>query len=197
VLIRASGLGCILKGIIEMQKTLSLIALMMFSFTLNAASLVGTTVSQCANSAYFGAVTSDMSACDLSTAQLSPSSATVVDPGVEFSLTNSGTRTIDFSEGFIDITYSNVGSSSPDLFIFEFLDYIPTSLSIVSLNVLDITYTFSEKFLGILVGSPLSDGTVTLAVSSVSAVPVPAAAFLFGPALLGFIGLRRRAKLTA
>lgn len=31
---------------------------------------------------------------------------------------------------------------------------------------------------------------------SVSAVPVPAAAFLFAPALLGFMGLRRKAKNT-
>ena len=29
-----------------------------------------------------------------------------------------------------------------------------------------------------------------------NAVPVPAAAFLFAPALLGFIGLRRKAKNT-
>lgn len=33
-------------------------------------------------------------------------------------------------------------------------------------------------------------------VITASAVPVPAALFLFGPALLGFIGLRRKAKLT-
>ncbi|MDB2705433.1 hypothetical protein N9Y67_02705 [Pseudomonadota bacterium] len=31
-------------------------------------------------------------------------------------------------------------------------------------------------------------------ISAVSAVPIPAAAFLFGPALLGFMGLRRKAK---
>jgi len=34
-------------------------------------------------------------------------------------------------------------------------------------------------------------------VITASAVPVPAALFLFGPALLGFMGLRRKAKLTA
>ncbi|OUR65289.1 hypothetical protein A9Q79_03015 [Methylophaga sp. 42_25_T18] len=34
-------------------------------------------------------------------------------------------------------------------------------------------------------------------VITASAVPVPAALFLFGPALLGFIGLRRKAKLSA
>jgi hypothetical protein len=30
-----------------------------------------------------------------------------------------------------------------------------------------------------------------------SAVPIPAAAFMFAPALLGFMGLRRRAKNSA
>lgn len=34
----------------------------------------------------------------------------------------------------------------------------------------------------------------TVYVRDVSAVPVPAAAFMFAPALLGFIGLRRKAK---
>jgi hypothetical protein len=37
-----------------------------------------------------------------------------------------------------------------------------------------------------------SIGSFTL--TNVSEVPVPAAAFLFGPALLGFLGLRRKAK---
>tara|TARA_R110000787_G_scaffold46612_8_gene113014 strand:+ start:2775 stop:3293 length:519 start_codon:yes stop_codon:yes gene_type:complete len=36
-----------------------------------------------------------------------------------------------------------------------------------------------------------------VSVTSLSEVPVPAALFLFAPALLGFIGLRRRAKMTA
>lgn len=44
---------------------------------------------------------------------------------------------------------------------------------------------------GISGGNPL---TATL---SISAVPVPAALFLFAPALLGFFGLRRKATLAA
>ena len=36
-----------------------------------------------------------------------------------------------------------------------------------------------------------------VSVTSLSEVPVPAALFLFAPALLGLIGLRRRAKMTA
>lgn len=37
-------------------------------------------------------------------------------------------------------------------------------------------------------------GVMTLAVSKVSAVPTSAATFLFAPALLGFLGLSRKAK---
>jgi len=48
-----------------------------------------------------------------------------------------------------------------------------------------VTYFFDIT--GISAGSPL---TATL---SISAVPVPAALFLFAPALLGFLGLRRKA----
>lgn len=36
-----------------------------------------------------------------------------------------------------------------------------------------------------------------ITVTSVSEVPIPAAAFMFAPALLGFLGLRRRAKNNA
>jgi len=36
----------------------------------------------------------------------------------------------------------------------------------------------------------------TIELTNVSAVPVPAAAFLFAPALLGFLGLRRKANKT-
>jgi len=46
--------------------------------------------------------------------------------------------------------------------------------------------------LGVSAGSPL---TATLTV--VSAVPIPAALFLFAPALLGFFGLRRKAAVAA
>ena len=41
--------------------------------------------------------------------------------------------------------------------------------------------------------SGVSGGTPLTATLSISAVPVPAALFLFAPALLGFLGLRRKA----
>lgn len=42
----------------------------------------------------------------------------------------------------------------------------------------------------------LDDDYFDVTITNVSAVPIPAAAFLFAPALLGFLGLRRR-KLVA
>ena len=43
-------------------------------------------------------------------------------------------------------------------------------------------------------GDAAGDGDYDDLIVGVSAVPVPAAAFLFAPALLGFMGLRRKAK---
>ena len=54
------------------------------------------------------------------------------------------------------------------------------------------TYTIS----GITIDSPFQGGGAALRVDT-SEVPVPAAMFLFAPALLGFMGLRRKAKNIA
>lgn len=51
-----------------------------------------------------------------------------------------------------------------------------------------------------IANSPFQYSTVwtpSLAVGGPSAVPIPAAAFLFAPAMLGFMGLRRKAKQAA
>jgi len=44
--------------------------------------------------------------------------------------------------------------------------------------------------------SPFGAGGAAIQLSSVSEVPIPAAALMFAPALLGFLGLRRKAKLA-
>tara|TARA_R110002111_G_scaffold108420_2_gene167140 strand:- start:604 stop:1203 length:600 start_codon:yes stop_codon:yes gene_type:complete len=58
-----------------------------------------------------------------------------------------------------------------------------------------LTLTFTESF---LVAPTLElYGTITFAdMPNVSQVPIPAAAMLFAPALLGFFGLRRKVKTT-
>jgi len=47
------------------------------------------------------------------------------------------------------------------------------------------------------IGTAVIGSTIALSVQSLSEVPVPAALFLFAPALLGFFGLRRKAALAA
>ncbi|RKZ83129.1 MAG: hypothetical protein DRQ39_09890 [Gammaproteobacteria bacterium] len=75
------------------------------------------------------------------------------------------------------VTNSGIGNSDHDWTVFE---YIVTG---IGNDILKFTAIGTDDSLG---GS--------LDAVSVSAVPLPAAAFLFAPALLGFMGLRRRAK---
>ena len=152
------------------------------------ASLIGTTVTQCANTVYGGTVTTDIANCNLSTAQPTPTSAIIADPGVEFSLLNSGTRLFDFTDDTFTVTYNNVGSPSNDLYIFEFENII-ANLTLLTPDPLGITTALNGNLLGILINDPSAEGRVTF---GISAVPVPAAAWLFGSALLGFFGFSRR-----
>jgi hypothetical protein len=75
---------------------------------------------------------------------------------------------------------SAAGSSSHDWTVFEFM------VAGTGQDTLKFTAIGTNDSLG---GS--------LDAVSVSAVPIPAAAFLFAPALLGFMGLRRKAKSSA
>ena len=94
------------------------------------------------------------------------------------------------------------------------IEFFDSQLDIASVT-LDNIYNFTFSALGgnvsqwSLGGTLLAAGnhTIALAVTSaeaasqfnvkVSAVPVPAALFLFAPALLGFFGLRRKAAVAA
>jgi hypothetical protein len=156
------------------------------------AGLLGSTISQCANSVYSGTVTADSAACDSATAQANPGSA-VVGAGVEFAI--GANRLLDFGDDTLTITYIQpVGSPSPDLFVFD-LDLDITGLSLASQNMLDVTFTYLGDRLGVLVGSPLVDGTVVLNIRTGNAVPEPGslALTLIAAAMLG-IGATRRGR---
>lgn len=107
------------------------------------------------------------------------------------------------------VTFSHVGSN--DDFSFSFFtddDTDPgTFFQNISLpnNGPNQTYTFFGTYIGSLFGIGAAgsyDFNDEFKIKSigviyeVAAVPVPAAALLFAPALLGFMGLRRKAKNT-
>lgn len=175
----------------SMLRTLSATVTLLIAAASAHAGLVGTTISQCANSVYAGSVTADPTACNLSTSQPGPGSA-VVGAGVEFSL--SGNRFLDFSDNTLTITYVQpVGSASPDLFVFD-LDMNITSLSLASLNPLGVTFTYLDDHLGVLISSPLENGVVVLNIGTDGTVPEPGSLALVAFALLavGTSRYRRR-----
>lgn len=170
-------------------RTLAAASSLAFAAVSAHAGLVGNTVTQCANSVYAGVVTADPAACDLSTAQATPGAA-VVGAGVEFSIGLN--RLLDFSDNTLTITYIQpVGSPSPDLFVFD-LDIDVLGVSLASLNPLGVSFTFSGSSLGVLIGSPLENGTVVLNIATAGAVPEPTTLALVGAALLGIGAARRR-----
>src|SRR5262245_10593544 len=77
-----------------------------------SADLIGVTANVCTNSVYTGAVTTNPAACDPLTVQLVPSSAVIVNPGVEFSSSGGvGDRFVDFTNTTVSVIYGpNQGS---------------------------------------------------------------------------------------
>jgi len=67
------------------------------------------------------------------------------------------------------------------------------TLGIEFSNILALSFTYGSN----AVGFGLDEFYIDEAAPSPSAVPIPAAAFLFGPALLGFMGFRRKANASA
>ena len=163
-------------------------AVLLFSLPASAG-LVGSSISQCANTAYSGTVTTDISQCLGASVQPSPTTA-IVGAGVEFS---TGTdRSWDFGDNTLTVTYLNVTSASPDLVIFD-LAFDITGFALLGGNPLDITWATDGNRLGILAGSPLVNGAVTFSVLTGS-VPEPTTAALVAVALLAAGACTRRRR---
>ncbi|MES2546796.1 MAG: VPLPA-CTERM sorting domain-containing protein [Pseudomonadota bacterium] len=134
---------------------------------------------------------------------------------VNFNVTDAGFFNISAAEGFLDFTdpfiYLFSSPASIDTFIeaddddgFGNNAFIDRNLNIGSYVLAVSTYNFSlSEAISGYNGSVnfINDGDVEVTISSrdgiaefsnPSAVPVPAAAWLFGSALLGFAGFRRK-----
>lgn len=120
---------------------------------------------------------------------------------------NIGNDVVLFDFGTQDVTLKSVTLSYigyNDEFSFSFFDGTSTTPTnfFSSLNTPGTglsTYIFSQVWTGSLFGIGAVDSNDEFKISGISvsydaAVPIPAAAFLFAPALLGFMGLRRKAK---
>jgi PEP-CTERM motif len=149
----------------------------------SAVGLLGQSFSYCTNSVFAGAVTLNPSACDPQAAGAA-GTATVADPLVEVISSGTGTRTVDFSNATITVTYGDVSSFSPDLYVFTGFSGI-TGLTLASADPLGISTIFNGTSIGLLVGSPLERGTVVFNVTTggMGAVPEPAS---WAMLLIGF-----------
>ena len=134
---------------------------------------------------------------------------------VNFNVTDAGFFNITAAEGFLDFTDPFIYLFSSPASVGTFIEsddddgagnnsFIDRSLGLGSyvLAVSSFNFSLSEAISGYN-GSVnfINDGDVTVTISSqngiaefgnTSAVPVPAAAWLFGTALLGFAGFRRK-----
>ena len=106
---------------------------------------------------------------------------------------SSGQLFFEDSDGPINIELDPFSSANDAYFrVFELSAATTLSyLNDLTLSVGTIIIGFNDNGLGL--GDADYDDII-VALKPISAVPIPAAAFLFAPALLGFMGLRRKAK---
>jgi len=120
------------------------------------------------------------------------------DDTVNFTAVDDGTNdyadvVFDFGDIFIDLldgkTHVGLGYSSSNLSILENGVFSYSSDADFFLGYSNVFRVYSIGS----IGSDLNELTFSSVSYDVSAVPLPAALWLFGPALLGFMGFRRRA----
>lgn len=113
-----------------------------------------------------------------------------------------GSMVVEFDETHSDLLNVSGIASLVGVLSFEFIGSDVTEGTFNFLRFASIVGSFDSVILPSISGFNFElvfgDTFANLVVSqAVSAVPVPAALFLFGPALLGFLGLRRKANLAA
>jgi len=157
------------------------------------ATLIGQSIYGCTDSTYnSGSASVDTALCD-SVSTSFETSALVQDSAAEFFLSDD--RVVDFSADTISLIFTNVGSPSPDLFVFTNLwDALPSieviGLELISSNILDVTTAFNANSIGLLVNSPRAGNTtVTFRILTNTTIPEPSTLAIFA---LGIMGLASR-----
>lgn len=129
----------------------------------------------------------------------------VVGPGIEVNDVSDGVASLDISDTNLLIDFSTTSSWNPASFNgFKFTDTfgLIADFTSVSINPMTNMVGFDLSLITVLAdeiwvnwqGLSFNSDTIVSLDINPSAVPIPAAAFMFAPALLGFMGLRRRAK---
>ena len=170
-----------------MKKTMLFFAALLLSFNVSAASLE--LVGAVGNKGTVGIASG--STVTAATSSLSKG-ATVFD---SFTLKTDAATTATLSLTF------NPLAPTTSVSIFDGTDIIGLSiLKIGSLGILEYTWVLdaaTEYVINIFIGKALAGSNYDLRIAT-SEVPLPAALWLFAPALIGFLGFRRKAnKLVA
>jgi len=172
-----------------MKKVMFIIVGMLFALNVNAASLVLTNISGGATTLTPGA-------------SVYGSSTVTGDEAVNSSwaLSTDTDTNAAFSIGFSSLSSGISVSQVIDNAWVQLLKDGATILTVGPADVFGFTFSYlleSASSYTLNIFGDASGITPTTTQLSVSAVPIPAALFLFAPALLGFFGLRRKAAVAA
>lgn len=177
-----------------MKKFILLPLLLLIAFNANAAFLSGQTITY----QYYFPNTS-------SPANGAASGNYVVGSGVEVNNAFANFVSVDISDTNILVNFSSIGSFNDVSFngfkisdTFGVIDdftgiSVNAATNMIGLDLSQIT-VFADEIWVNWAGLSFNTDTIISLDLNPSAVPIPAAAFMFAPALLGFMGLRRRAK---
>ncbi len=172
-----------------MKKTMLFFAALLFSFNASAASL-----SLAGNATNAGSVANNSG--DVVTADWRGTGTGNTRVNDSFTVTSDVATT-----GTLSLTFNPL---IPSTTVSIFDGFTTTVLDVVrvgSLGLVEFTWMLeaaTDYVINVVIGRGAAGSNYDLRLASgVSEVPVPAALWLFAPALLGFLGLRRKAKLAA
>ncbi|MCB2425882.1 hypothetical protein [Methylophaga pinxianii] len=167
-----------------MKKAMLFFAALLFSVNASAATL--TLVGDAANAGTVG-----ISSGQVVTANWSSSVGGGETVDDKYTLTTDVT-----SGGYLSLTFNTLADNT-SVSVFDGVNTVePTIMSIASLGVVDYFWVLqaaTDYVISIFIESANAGSNYDLRVET----PIPAALWLFAPALMGFFGLRRRAQVAA